>query len=183
MLSLPLSIAAAGERYLAALDAADRYARAAKLLTLAAPVSHRVLRRWYVRALIDHIHAVEAGNPPPEPPPFMHALATEVERLATYEDTWDRLQILQRFTGELTGAATVAEITSVTARNACGDLGAQTVRVYLLGDDGVLRSVAHATTIDIPQVEYHEMRLDDDLPGPLVVRTGVAAMNRGPEGM
>ncbi|HVX68717.1 MAG TPA: SpoIIE family protein phosphatase [Mycobacteriales bacterium] len=181
VLSLPLSIAAAGERYLAALDAADRYARAAKLLTLAAPVSHRVLRRWYVRALIDHIHAVEAGNPPPQLPPFMHALAAEVERLATYEDTWDRLQILQRFTGELTGAATVAEITSVTARNACGDLGAQTVRVYLLGDDGVLRSVAHATTIDIPQVEYHEMRLDDDLPGPLVVRTGVAAMFRNRE--
>jgi serine phosphatase RsbU (regulator of sigma subunit) len=178
---LPVSIAAAGERYLAALDAADRYARAAKMLTLAAPVSHRVLRRWYVRAVIEQLHAIDAGSEPPQPPPFMQALATEVERLGAYEDTWNRLQILQRFTGELTGAATVSEITSVTVRNACGDLGAQTVRIYLLGDDGLLRSVAYASTIDVPQVEYHEMRLDDDLPGPLVVRTGVATLYRNRE--
>jgi serine phosphatase RsbU (regulator of sigma subunit)/anti-sigma regulatory factor (Ser/Thr protein kinase) len=181
VLSLPVSAAAAGERYLAALDAADRFARASKLLTLAAPVAHRVFRRWYVGAVVDQLRAIERGVPPPQTPAFMQALADEVERLSTFEDTWDRLQILQRFTGELTGAATVAEITGVTVRSACGDLGAQTVRIYLLGDDGVLRSVAHGTTVDMPQVDYHEMRLDEDLPGPLVVRTGVAMYFRNRE--
>ena len=173
VLALPVSAAAAGRRYLAALDAADRYARASRLLTLAAPVSHRVFRRWYVEALIDQLRAADLGESPPTAPAFMQALAGEVERLSILEDTWDRLQILQRFTGELTGAATVAEIADVTIRNACGDLGAQTVRIYLLGDDGVLRSVAHGATVDIPQLDFHEMHLDEDLPGPLVVRTGV----------
>jgi serine phosphatase RsbU (regulator of sigma subunit)/anti-sigma regulatory factor (Ser/Thr protein kinase) len=174
IVTLPVSAAAAGERYLAALDAADRYARASKLLTLAAPVSHRVFRRWYVVALIEQLRAIERGEAPPQAPAFIQSLAGEVERLATFEDAWDRLQILQRFTGELTGAATISEISTVAIRNACSDLGAQTVRIYLLSDDGVLRSVAHGATIDIPQVDYHEMQLDEDLPGPLVVRTGVA---------
>jgi anti-sigma regulatory factor (Ser/Thr protein kinase) len=43
-LHLPAEAADAGERYLAALDEADRYARSAHLLTLAPPVSHRVFR-------------------------------------------------------------------------------------------------------------------------------------------
>jgi serine phosphatase RsbU (regulator of sigma subunit)/anti-sigma regulatory factor (Ser/Thr protein kinase) len=173
VLTLPVSAADAGVRYLKALDAADRYARAARLLSLAAPMSHRVFRRWYVEALIDQLRAIERNEEPPTAPAFMQELVSEVERLSTLEDTWDRLQILQRFTSELTGAATVDEITKVLVRSACNDLGAQTVRVYLLGDDGVLASVAHGATIEIPQVGYHEMRLDDDLPGPLVVRTGV----------
>ncbi|HVV77718.1 MAG TPA: SpoIIE family protein phosphatase [Mycobacteriales bacterium] len=181
VLTLPVSAAAAGERYLAALDAADRYARASRLLTLAAPIAHRVFRRWYVGSLIDQLRAAERGVEPPQTPAFMQALAEEVERLSLLEDISDRLHILQRFTGELTGAASVAEITEAAVRNACGDLGAQTIRIYLLSETGLLRSVAHGSTIDVPQVDYHEMRLDDDLPGPLVVRTGVAMFFRNRE--
>ena len=47
-LHLPAAAAGAGERYLAALDEADRWARSAHLLTLAPPASHRVFRQWYV---------------------------------------------------------------------------------------------------------------------------------------
>lgn len=174
VLSLPVSAAAAGERYLASLDAADRFARASKLLTLAAPVSHRVFRRWYVEALVGQLRAVERGEQPSPTPPFMQALALEVERLSSLEATWERLQILQRFTGELTGAATVSEITNVAVRNAGSDLGAQTVHIYLLGDDGVLRSVAAGGSLEVPTAKYAEVSLDEDLPGPLVVRTGMA---------
>ncbi|MGN6473372.1 MAG: SpoIIE family protein phosphatase [Mycobacteriales bacterium] len=174
VLHLPISAAAAGERYLAALDAADRFARASKLLTLAAPVTHRVFRRWYVEAMVAQLRALEQGAEPPPVPAFMQALEREAERLSTYEATWDRLQLLQRYTGELTGAATVSEITGVTVRNACSELGAQTVRIYLLGDDGILRSVAAGGAAELQAAHHTEMRVDDDLPGPLVVRTGVA---------
>lgn len=181
VLHLPVSAAAAGERYLAALDAADRYARASKLLTLAAPVTHRVFRRWYVEAMVAQLRAVEQGEEPPLVPSFMQALEREAERLSTYEASWDRLQLLQRYTAELTGAATVSEITGVTVRNACSELGAQTVRIYLLGDDGILRSVAAGGAAELQAAHHTEMRADDDLPGPLVVRTGIAMYFRNRE--
>lgn len=175
VLTLPLSAADAGERYLEALDAADRYSRASRLLTMSAPVLHRVFRRWYVEALIEQLRAVQRGEPPPPPPSFPEALGAEVERLSSLEDTWDRLQLLQRFTRELTGAATVADITEVVMRNALGDLGALTVRVYLLGDDGVLRTAVVGGENDAHgDPTWDEIRLDADMPGPLVVRTGVA---------
>ncbi|HWA65541.1 MAG TPA: SpoIIE family protein phosphatase [Mycobacteriales bacterium] len=175
VLTLPLSAADAGERYLEALDAADRYARAARLLTMSAPVLHRVFRRWYVEALIEQLRAAERGDPPPAPPSFPEALAAEVERLSSLDDTWDRLQLLQRITRELTGAATVADITEVITRNALGDLDAQNVRVYLLGEDGVLRSAAVGGENPASRdPAYRELPLAADLPGPLVVRTGTA---------
>lgn len=70
VLQLPLAAADAGERYLAALDEADRYARDARLLTMAAPLSHRRFRRWYVGALIEQLRAVAEGRTVSPPPPF-----------------------------------------------------------------------------------------------------------------
>ncbi|HVW80949.1 MAG TPA: SpoIIE family protein phosphatase [Mycobacteriales bacterium] len=182
VLNLPLAAADAGERYLEALDAADRYARAARLLTVSAPVLHRVFRRWYVEALIEQLRAAERGEPAPPPSAFPEALATEVERLSSLDDTWDRLQLLQRITRELTGAATVADIIEVIVRNALGDLNAQNVRVYLLGDDGVLRSAAvGGNNPAAGDPAYHEIPLDADLPGAIVVRTGTAMYFRNRE--
>ena len=83
VLSLPLSAADAGERYLAALDEADRYARAARLLTVAAPEPHRIFRRWYVQSLVDQLRAVAAGEAMPEPTPLPnHTLPRSGEDLA-----------------------------------------------------------------------------------------------------
>ncbi|MBL7486945.1 ATP-binding protein [Frankia sp. AgB1.9] len=69
-LSLPASAADAGERYLAALDQADEYARQARLLTLEAPPQHWAFRRWYVSSLVDQLRAAADGRPLPEPPSF-----------------------------------------------------------------------------------------------------------------
>jgi serine phosphatase RsbU (regulator of sigma subunit)/anti-sigma regulatory factor (Ser/Thr protein kinase) len=172
VLSLPLSAAAAGERYLAALDEADRYARAARLLTLAAPRSHRVFRRWYVQSLVDQLRALAAGTRVPQPRPFPQVLADEVERLASLEDIWDRLQLLQRVTAELTGARTVSEIARIVVDNACEFLGAQSVRVYLLTEDGMLRALAGAGSIRNDLEEFAAFDIDADLPGAEVARTG-----------
>jgi anti-sigma regulatory factor (Ser/Thr protein kinase) len=69
-LSLPASAAEAGERYLAALDQADEYARQARLLTLEAPPQHWAFRRWYVSSLVDQLRAAADGRPLPDPPSF-----------------------------------------------------------------------------------------------------------------
>jgi hypothetical protein len=55
VLTLPASAADAGERYLAALAEADRYSRAARLLTLESPPLHRAFRSWYVQSLVDPV--------------------------------------------------------------------------------------------------------------------------------
>jgi anti-sigma regulatory factor (Ser/Thr protein kinase) len=69
-LFLPASAADAGEEYLAALDQADEYARAARLLTLESPPQHWAFRRWYVSSLVDQLRAAATGRPVPEPSTF-----------------------------------------------------------------------------------------------------------------
>jgi anti-sigma regulatory factor (Ser/Thr protein kinase) len=78
-LQLPLSSAAAAERYMVALDEVDRHARAAHLLTLVPPRSHRVFRRWYLTTLVDQLRAWAGGETPKPPEPFAVALAAEVD--------------------------------------------------------------------------------------------------------
>lgn len=84
VLRLPLSYADAGERYLAALDEADRYARSARLLTMAPPLSHRTFRQWYVGAVVDQLRSLAAGREPepPEPPePLAAVLAAQLDEV------------------------------------------------------------------------------------------------------
>lgn len=80
-LRLPLSYADAAERYLAALDEADRYARSARLLTLAPPMSHRAFRRWYVGSLVEQLRAIAAGLTPEPPQPLSMFLAAELDQM------------------------------------------------------------------------------------------------------
>ncbi|MCW2621009.1 MAG: Sensor phosphatase [Frankiales bacterium] len=78
VLTQPASAADAGEEYLAALEEADRYARAARLLTLETPLLHRLFRRWYVQALVDQIRAQATGAPGPPPRTLLQVLAEQV---------------------------------------------------------------------------------------------------------
>lgn len=77
-LTLPPSAADAGERYLAGLEEADRWARDARLLTLETPSVHKVFRRWYVQALVDQLRAAASGVPGPRVVPFPELLAEEL---------------------------------------------------------------------------------------------------------
>lgn len=172
VLNLPTSAADAGERYLAALDAADRYARAARLLTLSAPRSHQVFRHWYVQALVDQLRAVSDGRPSPPLVPFPQALALEVDQLSWLEHSWARLQLLQKVTGELTEAQTVTDVAVIVVNNAFEFLGATTARVFQLTDDGVLRSLAVRGGDPELVPRYQEFPMDGDLPGAVVARTG-----------
>jgi anti-sigma regulatory factor (Ser/Thr protein kinase) len=177
VLHLPASAADAGERYLAALDEADRWARAARLLTLAPPRSHQVFRRWYVQALVDQLRAVSVGKPRPPVQPFPQVLAAEVDRLAETQEAWDRLQLLQKVTAELADAETPAAVAASVLTNAARFLGADSGRVYTVTDHGTLASLAvHGG--DEQAEQYLELPLDAELPGPYAVRTGETLLLR-----
>lgn len=170
VLHLPAAAADAGERYLAALDEADRWARAARLLTLAAPRSHQIFRRWYVGGLVDQLRAQAAGEPAPLPRPFPQVLADEVDRLSHLEEAWHRLQLLEQVTSELASATTERDIAQTVLDRCARILEADSGRVYLITPENTLRSIAvHGGGTNA--TEYVDIPLDAELPGPHVVRT------------
>ncbi len=142
VLRLPASAAEAGERYLVALDEADRLSRAARLLTLESPLLHRVFRTWYVSAIVEQLRAAEHGRTAPVPRTLVEVLGEQVVELAGLQEDADRLVLLQRVNRELTSAGTPTEIAEVVARTADEALGAVAVRVLVAADDGTLHTVA-----------------------------------------
>jgi serine phosphatase RsbU (regulator of sigma subunit)/anti-sigma regulatory factor (Ser/Thr protein kinase) len=171
VLRQPASAADAGERYLAALDITDRYARQAQILTLETPPAHKVFRRWYVQALVDQLRDKAAGRNGPPPPSFLEVLTGEVAGVAALQDAATRLEVLQRITGALTAARTVDQIAAVVVDSATEYLGAASARVFLV-DGQVLRSVAVHGGSPRWHEAYDSVLLDADLPGPVVARTG-----------
>ena len=168
-LHLAPSAAEAGERYLEALDRADRYARSAHLLTLAPPRVHRLFREWYVRALIEQVEAHVRGDAPPRTRPFQVLLAEEVTRLSDEAAISGRLALLQKVTGELVDATTVEEMARVVVVNAAQYLGVESAEVRLLTDDGRLRSIARSG--DYPPDVDSDIHIDSDHPSAVVART------------
>lgn len=173
VLRLPPSAAEAGERYLAALDEADRYARGARLLTLEAPPVHKVFRRWYVEALVDQLRRQVAGEPAGMPQTFAERLADEFTAIAPLQQLAPRLAMLQRVTADLAAAASVHDVAQAVVDNALEILGADVAVVHLLGDDGVLRAVRrHGIGDEELAREYDAFPAHADLPGGIVLRTG-----------
>lgn len=168
VLTQPAAAADAGERYLAALDVADQYARQARLLTLEAPPVHKVFRRWYVQSLVDQLRAKAAGTRLPPPRTFVQVLADEMGRVRALEDAADRLDLLQIIASDLTGARTVEEIAGIVVDRASDFLGAVTGRVLLLEGDSLVSVAARGGTA--AAAAYDSVPLAADLPGPVVVR-------------
>ncbi len=172
VLQLPLSAADAGERYLSALAEADKHARAARMLTLAPPRSHQAFREWYVQGIVDQLRAAAQGEPPKRPQPFPQVMAAEVDRLSSLEDSWERLQLLQKITAELTGARSVQEIAKTVVDNASAHPGVETASVDVLTEHRMLRPIAwhggHRRAGNASQ----EIPLDAEVPAAVVARTG-----------
>ena len=112
-LVLPASYAGAGERYLAALDELDDYARAARLLTVESPPEHRAFRHWYVQCLIDQLRARGDGVSISPPPSFERFLIGEVSTIALANRISDRAARLQRVTAALAGAVRPADVAAI----------------------------------------------------------------------
>lgn len=170
-LTMPLSAAEAGERYLAALDEADRFARSARLLTLAPPRSHRLFREWYVRAIIEQLRAAGRGEVAPPPRQFSEVLTAEVDRLPELEESQLRLHMLQRLSADLAPTNDIQHVADVVVNAIAAYPGVESARIYELGDDRILRSLAWYGRNPAANI-YDEIRLDADLPGASVARTG-----------
>ncbi|HET9077977.1 MAG TPA: SpoIIE family protein phosphatase [Acidimicrobiales bacterium] len=179
-LHLPTSAADAGERYLVALDQADRYARASNLLTLAPPRVHRLFRQWYVGSLVDQLRALSSGQEPAPPRSFQVVLADEIGHLEEQADVSARLSLLQTVTAELADARGLEDMAWVVVDNAVRLPGVETARVRLVTGDGMLRSVAWRSRDPSAAEPLSEYSVDADLPGARAVRTGQAQFTRSP---
>ena len=174
-LHLPLSAADAGEAYLAALDEADEYARAARLLTLETPPEHRLFRRWYVCAVIEQLRSIGDGEPPSSVPSFEEQLVSEVRRLSIAQRVSERAARLQRVTAALARARTPEDVASAVVSEGVAALGAT--------GGGLLVPAADGEHVTVPGVvgygealvgQLRAERLDAELPAATALRTGEA---------
>lgn len=170
-LHLPLSAADAGEAYLAALDEADAYARAARLLTLETPPAHRLFRRWYVEEVIRQLRS-EQGYPEPALP-FETRMLDEIQRLATLQRITDRAARLQRVTAALASARTPEDVAEVVVSEGVSALGAAGGSLLVPAEDGEHLAVPGAVGYGAQLVDaLREERLDAPLPAATALRTG-----------
>jgi anti-sigma regulatory factor (Ser/Thr protein kinase) len=174
-LRLPLAAGHAGERYLAALDEADAYARAARLLTLETPAPHRLFRRWYVQAVIDELRDVASGRAPQPIVPFESCMLEELQRLAALQYATDRTARLQQVTAALARARTPEDVAAVVVSEGVDALGATGGSLLLPAPDGEHVSVPGAIGYQAELVDaLREERLDAPLPAATAMRTGEA---------
>ncbi|HUG83960.1 MAG TPA: SpoIIE family protein phosphatase [Euzebya sp.] len=128
ILPLPTDVAAgiaAAESYLDALDQANAFCRAARMLTLESPPQHRVFHRWYVNEYIAHLRNLGHGTPH-RPQRFEERLLQELGVITTAHRLADRAARLHSLAVALSAALTpeaVAEAVlneGVTAMGASG---------------------------------------------------------------
>ena len=171
VLDLPASAADAGEAYLRGLDEADRYARAARLLTLETPPVHRVFRHWYVQSLVDQLRTLAAGAPPPALLTFPERLAEEVTALSHLRRSAERTRGLHEVSAALATALTPEEVARVVVAEGVRVLGAGAAVLAVRDESGL---------IPIASLGYEDRALDmlrtagltDNAPAVLVHGTG-----------
>ncbi|HWA66304.1 MAG TPA: SpoIIE family protein phosphatase [Mycobacteriales bacterium] len=175
MLRLPERAADAGEAYLAALDEADSYARAARLLTLEAPASHRLFRRWYVEAVVRGIRDGARGLPPAPVVPFETRMLEEVERLTALQRSTDRAARLQRVTAALANTRAPEDVAAVVVSEGVAALDAAGGGLLVPAADGIHVAVPGVVGYGEALVgALRDERLDAPLPAATALRTGKA---------
>ncbi|HSP37476.1 MAG TPA: GAF domain-containing protein [Frankiaceae bacterium] len=171
-LTLPASAAEDADAYLAGLDEADSYARAARLLTLETPPQHRTFRRWYISSLVAQLHAAAARQQPPALESFEHRLLDELGEEATARANLERIAGLQSVTAALAGATTTGQVAEVVVNEGVRTLGALGGGLILPDKDGKLQvpsSVGYGDRL------LHRLRTepqDAELPAAEALRTG-----------
>ncbi|HWB67816.1 MAG TPA: SpoIIE family protein phosphatase [Mycobacteriales bacterium] len=181
-LQLPVSAAETGEAYLAALDEADGYARAGRLLTLETPPEHRLFRRWYVEAVITQLRQAAAGLLPSPVVPFEQRLLDEVRRLSIAQLDSDRAARLQRVTAALVRATTPEDVAAVVVSQGVAVLGASGGSLLVLSEDGEHLAVPGAVGYGEDLVSQLREELPSaQLPAATALRTGEPVWLESPE--
>ena len=174
-LRVPVSTADAGEAYLEALERADKFAHASRLLTLATPPQHRAFRRWYVHSLVQQLRAAGRGEPMPRTPSFEEHLLNELAAVRTAQESSQtlaaRLAHLQELTAELTDATDVGDIADVFVSHATEAFGAEFVAVYELTGDFLTLLRTRGLTLD-QLLGWDMLQVDAQVPACVAVREG-----------
>ena len=173
-LTLPASAADAGEDYLRALDEADAYCHAARLLTIESSPQHRLFRQWYVGELVAQLRAAEAGAAMPPPQPFEERLRQEFDTAAMAHAASERVARLYELSAALSRAATHEAVANavlaqgVAALSASGGgvlLATDSERLVVPGTTGYDEQLVDRKRGESPQAE---------LPAAFALRTGEA---------
>ncbi|MBL7523902.1 GAF domain-containing protein, partial [Frankia sp. CNm7] len=173
-LALPLSMADAAEEYLDALDAADQYARAARLLTLESPPRHWAFRHWYISSLVAQLRAASRGEPAPVTPTFEEHLLGTLEEVAEARRAAERGARLQAVTAALAAATRPEQVAQVVLTEGVTALGASGGSL-LVPRDGDLLAVPGAVGYpDELVAQLRAERRDADLPAAEAIREGRA---------
>ncbi len=180
VLTLPASAVDASEEYLDALDRADRYACAARLLTLATPPTHRVFRRWYVEALTGELRARAAGTSGPPFPTFEQRLIEEFDRMALAQAQTSRLARLQAVTAALAETTTAEEAIRVLLDEGVKLLGASGGSVFLVSEDAVMVPATVGFSDELV-LRLAAEQPGDNLPATTAARTGRPVWVESPE--
>lgn len=174
-LHLPLSAADAGEAYLTALDEADEYSRAARLLTLETPPEHRLFRHWYVEAVVTQLRQLAAGQPATSVQGFEERLVAEIRRLFESQRVSERAARLQRATAALARARTPEDVAAVVVSEGVAALGASGGGLLVPAGDGVHLALPGVVGYGVALVDaLREERMDAPLPAATALRTGAA---------
>lgn len=170
-LSLPLSAAQAGRDYLLALDDADFYARASRLLTLESLPQHRAFRQWYVTTLAEQLEAIAQDRPVPKARTFEQHLLEELDAAVASQRAADRAARLQGVTSSLAGALAAEEVAAIVVSKGAEVLEAAGGALLLLNEQQM--AVAGTVGYGDVLVQFLESEpLDAHLPAAVAVRTG-----------
>jgi serine phosphatase RsbU (regulator of sigma subunit) len=170
-LRLPVEAADAGEDYLRALDEADAYCRAARLLTLETPPQHRVFRQWYVGELVSQLRAAAAGRPPPPAQPFEQRLLRELDVVASASRATERAARLYEVAAALSRALTPAQVASAVLDAGVPALEASAGAVLVADAEG-LRVTGAVGYPEAVVLRFLVQAIDDPLPAATALRTG-----------
>lgn len=173
-LHLPATAADAGEEYLRALDEADSYCHAARLLTLETPPQHRVFRQWYVGELVRQLRSAAAGLPTRPAQSFEDRLLEEIDRAASAQRASQRAARLYEVSAALARAATHDAVAAAVLEQGVAALGASGGGVLLATDqDRLLVPGTFGYDDEVVERLRAESR-DAELPAAMALRTGEA---------
>ncbi len=174
LLNLPADAADAGEEYLRALDEADAYCRAARLLTLESLPQHRVFRQWYVGEIVKQLRAAAAGRQAPKLESFEQRLLREVDTVARARQATERVARLFEVSAALGSAATTEAVAQAVLEHGVAALGAFGGGILLAGDADRLLVPATVGYNDEVVARLRAESKDAELPAAVALRTGEA---------
>lgn len=173
-LDLPAEAADAGEEYLRALDEADSYCHAARLLTLETPPQHRVFRQWYVGELVTQLRAAAVGVPSRPPESFEDRLLREIDNAAKAQRVSARAARLYEVSAALGRAATHEAVAAAVLEQGVAALGASGGAVLLAAPaDRLLVPGTVGYDADVVARLRADSK-DAELPAAVALRTGEA---------